>query len=143
MLGHWWQRRWPWTSAAKQPPSEWSRAFAGVDAIGVVLLLYDWLRPGDSAMPAEVWVAGNAGLSLALLAYGVWTRYRALAVAGAGVAFRKLGRMRAACLAGKLARRVRERNGADTGAIRSFAGDDFCDQAVRPWRTRRCPLRRL
>lgn len=85
LLGHWWQRRWPWIEEARKPASGWSRIFAAADAVCVVLLLHDWLRPGVSAMPVEAWVAANAALSLALLIYGMWTRYRALAVAGQGL----------------------------------------------------------
>lgn len=82
-LGHWWQCRWPWTAEQSRPPQRISGLVAGFIAVLAVLLLYDWLRPSvDTNLAADVWVAENAALSLALLAYGLWTQYRALAGAG-------------------------------------------------------------
>jgi len=41
------------------------------------------MRPAVGATrPADLWVAENAAASFALLAYGLWTRYRSLAAAG-------------------------------------------------------------
>ncbi len=86
LLGHWWQRGWPWTDERSRPPQRANDLFAGFDAVLAVLLLYDWLRPAADGEPSvSLWVAENAVLSLVLLVYGLWTRYRWLAAAGQGL----------------------------------------------------------
>ena len=87
-LGHWWQFRWPWIHEQAHPPQQASGLLAGFLAALAVLVLYDWLRPdADGGRAIELWVAETAALSFALLAYGLWTRYRALAAAGQALLF--------------------------------------------------------
>ncbi len=85
-IGHWWQRNWPGVSDRKRPTARTGAILAGFHAALAVALMYDWLRPGNGDHPtAAVWIAELALLSLALLVYGRWTRYRSLAVAGQGL----------------------------------------------------------
>ena len=81
LLGHWWQRL-PGAPAWK--PGKLSRLLNVADATLVVTLVLWWFQ-------MEIWpvhdhdgvpVAETASLALAAFAYGVATRYRALAVAG-------------------------------------------------------------
>ena len=76
-LGHWWQWRRTTDGALKHT----GRGAAVWDALLAVTLLNYWLRPfapgGDIG-----WIAEAALLSLAVLGYGLLTRYRSLAVAG-------------------------------------------------------------
>ena len=87
-IGHWWQRNWPGIDDRKRPTARVGGTVAGFHAVLAVALMYDWLRPADGAHPAaEVWVATLALLSVALLVYGWWTRYRSLAATGQGLLF--------------------------------------------------------
>ena len=78
-LGHWWQ--WQRTTTNASRLTGWVKAPAVADALLAVVLLGVWLHPhapwGDAG-----WMAEAALLSLALLGYGLLTRYRALAAAG-------------------------------------------------------------
>ena len=85
-LGHWWQRGWPGTGESLRPDGRTVGIAAGFHAALAVVLIYDWLRPDAGRhLATDIWVAENALLSLALLAYGRWTGYRLLAVAGQGL----------------------------------------------------------
>ncbi len=77
LLGHWWQ----WRRTTDGPLHHAGRGPAIWDALLAVTLLNYWLQryaPGGETG----WMAEAAFLSLAVLGYGLATRYRALAVAG-------------------------------------------------------------
>ena len=77
ILGHWWQ--WRRTTNGTLSHAGWGPAVW--DAILMVALLDAWLHPRSPWGDAR-WMAEAAGLSLAVLAYGLFTRYPALAAAG-------------------------------------------------------------
>ena len=76
-LGHWWQ----WRRTVDGPLRYNGWRIPAWDALLAVVLLNFWLRPHVHGLSAW-WMAEAALLSLAVLGYGLFTRYRALAVAG-------------------------------------------------------------
>ncbi len=75
-VGHWWeQRRW----GKYLPPESWG-LLAIFDAIFIVIVLAAWLEV--IGMTGEVQIAVTAALALLIFGYGLFTRYRSLAVVG-------------------------------------------------------------